>query len=292
MLTLPSPAKINLFLHINGRLNNGYHELQTLFHFLDYGDELSFELNDSGKINLTCNLPELESEDNLVFKAAKILQGKAKQSNGINIHLTKRLPMGGGVGGGSSNAATALLALNQLWELNIQPQALEKIGQSLGADIPIFIRGHSAFAEGIGEKLIPCTIPEYWYLVLMPNQEVNTHTLFNDPNLPRNTAKLSQTVLDNLDWQLSNARDPNSSILLKNDFQTLVCEQYPAIAKALNWLLEYAPSRMTGTGACVFAQFSTKEAATDVFNKLPKDLSGFVAKGSNVSSTHKQLNSI
>ncbi|MDO6721081.1 4-(cytidine 5'-diphospho)-2-C-methyl-D-erythritol kinase [Psychrosphaera sp. 1_MG-2023] len=280
-LTLPSPAKLNLFLHINGRLENGYHELQSLFHFIDYGDTMTFETNASGKITLTCNIKALETDDNLVLKAANLLVNLTlnKVEKGVHITLNKRLPMGGGVGGGSSNAATTMLALNSLWDLGHSTADLEALGNTLGADVPIFIRGKSSIAEGTGDKMCTYNVHNAWYLVLTPNAHVNTKELFSHPELPRNTPKLDNNTLN------------YSGITtdLKNDFQSLVVKKYPIIAKALQWLLEYAPSRMTGTGACVFAEFATEQQAQKVFQQLPEELSGFVAKGCNISPTHQVL---
>lgn len=279
-LVLPSPAKLNLFLHINGRLPNGYHELQSLFHFVNYGDVMTFETNTSGKITLRCNLKELETEDNLVLKAAYLLANRRCDATiGVDILLDKRLPMGGGVGGGSSNAATTLLALNQLWSLNIQQPELETLGNSLGADVPIFVRGRSSIAEGTGDKLTPYNVPKAWYLVLTPNAHVNTAELFQHLDLPRNTTKVDNNQL------VYRGLTPE----LKNDFQILVVKKYPNIAKALQWLLEYAPSQMTGTGACVFAEFKSRQQAQHVYQNLPDGLTGFVAEGCNQSPTHQVL---
>lgn len=281
-LTLTSPAKLNLFLHINGQLSNGYHELQSLFHFLDYGDELTFERTDDSLISLNCNLPELINEQNLIIKAANALKPLLTNSSteyGVKINLNKILPMGGGVGGGSSNAATTLLALNTLWGLDLPLSELEKIGKRLGADVPIFIRGRSSIAEGIGEKLSDYPIDEKWYLVLTPDVHVNTALLFSSNELTRDTKKIKQN-----DIKYSGLTPDH-----KNDFETLVYKNYPAVAKAIDWLLEYAPARLTGTGACVFSVFESKQEAETIFNMLPADLSGFIAKGCNISLTHQQL---
>ncbi len=281
-LSLTSPAKLNLFLHINGRLENGYHEIQSLFHFLDYGDEMSFELTNNTDITLSCNLKELETPQNLVIQAAKALKPfltNEQQNLGIKIYLHKRLPMGGGVGGGSSNAATTLLALNQLWQLNLSLEQLELIGKKLGADVPIFIRGRSSIAEGIGEKLVDYLVKENWYLVLQPEVHINTSLLFSSEELIRDTKKIPLSQVDYKGLTPSH----------KNDFETLVYKNYPAVAKALDWLLEYAPARLTGTGACVFSEFENKQDAETILNKLPTTMSGFIAKGCNISVTHQQL---
>lgn len=284
-LTLPSPAKLNLFLHINGQLPNGYHELQTLFHFLDHGDQLTFELTEQPNIKLTCNLAELETDDNLIIRSVNALLPWLPEDSpykGVNIHLDKVLPMGGGVGGGSSNAATTLLALNKLWNLQLTEQQLMDIGNKLGADIPIFIKGQSSIAEGTGEKLTPYPINEKFYLVLTPKQHVNTALLFGSKDLPRNTPKIANAEIN------YRGITPDFS----NDFESLVYKQYPAVAKALDWLLEYAPARLTGTGACVFAEFESEQQAREVYTLMPVELSGFVAKGCNTSVTHTKLNEL
>lgn len=284
-MTLPSPAKLNLFLHINGRLPNGYHELQSLFHFIEHGDTLSFKTLSQPRIELSCNIEELESNDNLIIKAAKALQQllpDSRKNLGVSIDLTKVLPMGGGVGGGSSNAATTLLALNTLWQLNLTKTQLIEIGNRLGADVPIFILGQSAIAEGTGDKFYPYPIEQKWYLVLTPEAHVNTALLFSSEALPRDTKKLNNDTL------IYTGLTAN----FKNDFQTLVYNEYPAVAKALDWLLEYAPARLTGTGACVFAEFNTEQQAQQIYELLPTELSGFVAKGSNVSACHRVLSEL
>jgi 4-diphosphocytidyl-2-C-methyl-D-erythritol kinase len=284
-VTLPSPAKLNLFLHINGRLENGYHELQSLFHFIDLADDMTFEVNQSQDVSLTCNIKELETDDNLIIKAVNALTPYLKAEspyNGVNIHLHKILPMGGGVGGGSSNAATTLLALNKLWQIDMPLGKLAEIGNTIGADVPIFIFGQSAIAEGTGDKFTPYPIDEKWYLVLTPDCHVNTAKLFGNKDLPRDTKKIPNKQV--------NYTGLNDNF--KNDFQTLVYKEYPAVAKALDWLLEYAPSRLTGTGACVFAEFDSQAQAQEIHNLLPANLAGFVAKGNNTSATHVKLSEL
>lgn len=277
-LNLLSPAKLNLFLHINGRLPNGYHELQSLFHFLDYGDHMTFSLEDEE--SFICDLKSLETPDNLVIKARDALKKRTdKALPPVKIKLNKVLPMGGGVGGGSSNAATTLLALNKLWQLNLSIDELADIGLKLGADVPVFVRGNTAVADGVGEKLTPYPISEKWYLVLVPAQHVNTAELFSDPNLPRDSNKLELT---DIQYQGIESR-------FKNDFEKLVYNRYPTVAKAIDWLLEYGPARLTGTGACVFAEFDSESQANEIFHRLPVDMVGFVAKGCNKSPTHQTL---
>jgi 4-diphosphocytidyl-2-C-methyl-D-erythritol kinase len=278
----PSPAKLNLFLHINGRYENGYHQLQSLFQILDYGDELAFEVNSSNKITLADPIAGVADEDNLIIKAALLLKETAlkksipdAQGLGCHIHLRKCLPMGGGIGGGSSNAATTLLVLNKLWDCHLSDAELATLGLTLGADVPIFIQGKTAFAEGVGEKLEPVSLPAKTYLVLFPDSHVSTAEIFSLPNLPRNTAKINFS-----DYSFANTH---------NDCQELVCERDPNVAKALHWLLEYAPSRMTGTGSCVFAMFDHRQEALNVQALLPKGSTSFVANGVNTSFLHSQI---
>jgi 4-diphosphocytidyl-2-C-methyl-D-erythritol kinase len=280
----PSPAKLNLFLHINGRNENNYHQLQSLFQILNYGDELAFEINNTDKITLADPIEGVADEDNLIVKAALLLKQHMLQKHlpehqfkslGCHIHLKKRLPMGGGIGGGSSNAAATLLVLNKLWHCQLSEQTLATLGLTLGADVPIFIHGKTAFAEGVGEKLQPVSLPTKSYLVLFPDSHVSTAEIFSLANLPRNSAKINFS-----DYSFANTR---------NDCQELVCERYPNVAKALHWLLEYAPSRMTGTGACVFAIFEQRRDALNVQALLPKGSTSFVAEGVNTSLLHNKI---
>lgn len=280
MLTLPAPAKINHFLHICGQRDDGYHNLQTVFQFLDYGDELSFEARDDDKITITPAIEGVGLEDNLIYKAAKALQSFAldkgvNKALGVNIHLNKILPMGGGIGGGSSNAATALVGLNKLWELNFHTEQLQAIGAKLGADVPIFVYGHTAWAEGVGDVLTPLKMPEKWFCVLVPNVHVSTATIFSHKDLTRDTQAIKVAAF------LERGG--------KNDCQSLVCKLYPEVKNALDFLENFAPSRMTGTGACVFAQFDSKQQAKNVLEHLPASLSGFVAQGVNQSPLQKSL---
>ncbi|MBL0549438.1 4-(cytidine 5'-diphospho)-2-C-methyl-D-erythritol kinase [Aeromonas caviae] len=266
----PAPAKLNLFLHVNGRRPDGYHELQTLFIFLNHGDWLEFEpLTGSDQLTLSPAIPGVPDEQNLIIRAARLLQSRLASPQGAHIRLEKVLPMGGGIGGGSSDAATTLVALNHLWQAGLSEDELAELGVQLGADVPVFVRGKAAFAEGVGERLQQIAVPDAWYLVLKPDCHVATAAVFQDPDLPRNTPKMT---LDNLlagEW--------------KNDCELLVKKRHPEVANALGWLLEYAPSRMTGTGACVFARFEDELAARKVLARVPKGWDGFVAKGENIS---------
>ncbi len=275
-LVLPAPAKLNLFLHIVGQRADGYHLLETLFQFLDFGDQLAFWLTNNSTIHLKHNLSGVADKDNLIIKAAHaLLPYRASNDLGVNIELTKRLPMGGGLGGGSSDAATVLLALNKLWQLQLSHNTLAGIGLTLGADVPVFVHGYAALARGVGEQLVPMYPTEKWYLIVHPGVEVSTAEIFTHTDLPRSTTPLKNNVVV---WQDCH-----------NDCEELVKSLHPQVAQACNWLLEYAPSRMTGTGACLFAAFTSKEAAEQALSNLPGIFSGFVAQGQNRSPLHQAL---
>ena len=268
-LTLPAVAKLNLFLHITGRRNDGYHNLQTLFQLLDVGDELSFTLRQDTDITLDCNNTQLINEQNLVLRAARLLQQYSQSPQGCDIYLHKHLPMGGGLGGGSSDAATTLLGLNTLWQLNLSVDTLAELGLTLGADVPLFVRGFTAFAEGVGEKLQPVALDEKVYLVVTPNCHISTAEVFQHPDLIRNSLPISADSLLTADW--------------RNDCQPLVERLYPIVAITLQWLVEYAPCQMTGTGASVFAAFPDQTSAQHALAQLPANCRGFVARGVNQS---------
>ncbi|AUI65495.1 MULTISPECIES: 4-(cytidine 5'-diphospho)-2-C-methyl-D-erythritol kinase [Glaesserella] len=275
-LTFPSPAKLNLFLYITGKRSDGYHELQTLFQFLDFGDEIDIEISDDPDIKLTNEIIGVPVEQNLIYRAAKLLQEKTACQQGAKIGVLKRLPMGGGVGGGSSNAATVLVALNVLWKTGLSLEQLAEIGLTLGADVPIFVHGIAAFAEGVGEKLTPCQPKEKWYVVLKPDESIATAAIFNHPDLTRDTPKRPLSELLNTAYA--------------NDCEKIVRDLYSKVDDLLNWLVQYAPSRLTGTGACVFAEFDDEEEARRVFALKPTNIHGFVAQGKNLSPLHQTLN--
>lgn len=274
-LTLPAPAKLNLMLHVLGRREDGYHELQTLFQFLDHGDELTFARREDGQIRLLSDLPGVDHESNLIVRAARLLQQQGDDVPGADITLVKRLPMGGGIGGGSSDAATTLLGLNRLWNLGLDLDRLAQLGLSLGADVPVFVRGHAAFAEGVGERLQPVEMPEPWYLVAVPQVSVSTAEIFSDPELTRNTPPITVRSL------LAGGGH--------NDCQPVVEKRYPQVRNALSLLNKFVPARMTGTGACVFGSFPNEGEADKVRRQLPATLPSFVARGSNVSMLHRML---
>ncbi|MEW6992426.1 4-(cytidine 5'-diphospho)-2-C-methyl-D-erythritol kinase [Colwelliaceae bacterium 6441] len=278
----PSPAKLNLFLHIVGRREDGYHELETVFQFLEYGDTLSIKPSQNSSINLLTPIAGVNNDDNLIIKAAKLLQQQTQTPLGADIKLKKVLPMGGGLGGGSSNAATVLLALNLLWKTQLSYQQLAEIGLSLGADVPIFVHGFAAFAQGIGEKLTKVSPDESIFLITKPNCSISTQQVFTAKDLPRNTAKLDIASIDNKDYLKG----------FHNDCQTLVIKHYPEVAKLLAWLIEYAPSRMTGTGACIFTRFNSIAEAERVQKLLPVSVSSFVTKGLNKSSLHHVIETL
>lgn len=272
----PSPAKLNLFLYITGRRDNGYHELQTLFQFVDVGDELTVTANrETSSITITPEIPGVATEDNLIWKAATALQQYSSTTFGADIQLKKVLPMGGGIGGGSSNAATVLVALNYLWQLNLSDDQLAEIGLKLGADVPVFVRGHAAFAEGVGEQLQPANPDEKWYLVVKPQVSIATVDIFTHSELTRNTPKRALSMLLEQEYV--------------NDCEKIVRMLYPEVDKQLSWLLQYAPSRLTGTGSCVFAEFNSKKEAESVLEQLPDTVSAFVARGRNISPLKETL---
>ncbi|WP_409308756.1 4-(cytidine 5'-diphospho)-2-C-methyl-D-erythritol kinase [Pectobacterium sp. B1J-3] len=272
----PSPAKLNLFLYITGQRADGYHLLQTLFQFLDYGDTLTITPRQDDHINLLTPLVGVENEDNLIVRAARLLQNHVVSPHlGADIHIDKRLPMGGGLGGGSSNAATVLVALNHVWKCGLDTDTLAALGLQLGADVPVFIRGHAAFAEGIGEKLTPASPPEKWYLVAHPGISIATPLIFRDPLLKRDSPVRSLETLLNQTFV--------------NDCEAIARKRFREVEQLLSWLLEYAPARLTGTGACVFAEFDTESEARQVLDQAPEWLNGFVARGVNVSPLQRTL---
>lgn len=265
----PAPAKLNLFLHIIGRRSDGYHLLQSVFQFLDYGDTLHFSPRRDGEIRRLSELTGVSAEQDLVVRAARALQQASGCTQGVDIRLEKRLPMGGGLGGGSSDAATTLVALNRLWSTGLSTERLAELGLALGADVPVFIHGHSAWAEGVGEILTPVQLPEPWFVVLIPPVEVSTAKIFSDPELTRDTHALKIR-----DFLAGHGR---------NDCQDVVVRHYPAVAEAIDWLGRHGKAMMTGTGACVFAAFDTQQEAETVFAARPAGWNGFVARGCNRS---------
>lgn len=263
-----APAKLNLFLHVVGRRSDGYHLLQTVFRFIDFSDQVKLTIRDDGKIQLNTSILGVPAEKNLCIQAAQLLQKESGTSLGVEIFLEKFIPMGGGLGGGSSDAATTLLALNRLWDLNWSKERLMGLGLNLGADVPVFIFGENAFAEGVGEKLKPIKLLPAWYLVLTPPVHVSTADIFASKELTRNTIPV---------------RIPPFSVGLgHNDLESVVCLAYPEVARHLEWLRQLDRTTMvamTGSGACVFAEFITESAARMALASVPIDMSGFVVQG-------------
>ena len=271
-LSLLSPAKLNLFLHITGRREDGYHQLQTLFQLLDWGDQLHFMPNDSGAITLDgCDL-DIPLEENLIFRAARLLQ---RGTLGVRITLDKKIPAGGGLGGGSSNAATTLLALNHLWDLGMPLSQLQALGAELGADVPVFVGAHTAWAEGIGEILTPLDLPERWFLILVPDCHVSTAEIFSHQQLTRNSPAIKMAAFFEGDS--------------RNDCQQLVRRFYPEVDNALKKLENFGEARLTGTGACVFASFGTAAEARAAQRQMPREWTSIVARGINESPIPEAL---
>ena len=299
-LTCPAPAKLNLFLHVVGRRPggmtrcaqasgagmppprllpqsascasnvseaDGYHLLQTLFRFIDLQDTLHFSLREDGKVRRINTIEGVAEEQDLCVRAARLLQSEAGCALGVDIAVEKRIPMGGGLGGGSSDAATTLIALNRLWSLGLRRERLMRLGLSLGADVPVFVFGKNAFAEGVGEKLQAYPLPEAWYLVLTPPVHVPTAEIFGHPELTRDTVSITMRALSERRSQL------------RNDLQSVACKLYPEVARHIAWLGNYGRAMMTGSGACVFAEFSSREKAEEVLRQLPHDMRGVVAQG-------------
>jgi len=269
LISWPAPAKLNLFLHITGRRDDGYHNLQTAFQFLDYGDQLQFEVTDNSDILLDTPVTGVADDDNLIVRAARLLQSYTGCQQGAVVYVDKRLPMGGGLGGGSSNAATTLVALNYLWQTAVSNEELAQLGLQLGADVPVFVAGFAAWAEGVGEQLTPITPAEPWFSVIKPDCQVSTAEIFSSRELTRDCEPITISRF------LSGEG--------RNVCERVVKKHYPAVANALNWLAQYAPPRMTGTGACIYAGFDNQQQAQQVVENLPSDWQGFVAKGCNRS---------
>jgi len=275
MSSWPAPAKLNLFLHVIGRRAYGYHLLQTVFQFVDYGDELHFRINSDGLIRRLSPLPGVDEDQDLVVRAARLLQQYCGVELGAEIRLDKHLPMGGGLGGGSSDAATTLVALNHLWGTGLNTEQLSSLGLRLGADVPIFVHGHAAWAEGIGEKFSPVELSEPWFLVIVPPVAVSTRDVFSATDLIRDADPI--TIRAFLDGKGDNT------------LERVVGERYPEVAEALAWLNRHGSARMTGSGGCVFAPFKERMEAQEVLRQLPSRWRGFVARGRNCSPLLERL---
>ena len=265
----PAPAKLNLMLRVLGRRTDGYHRLQTVFQFLDFGDAIEYRLRQDGRLRLTTPLPGVAPEDDLVFRAASLLQQSATCRLGADISVTKRLPLGSGLGGGSSDAATTLVALNALWDAGLGEDTLADLGLQLGADVPVFVRGRAAWGEGIGDRLTPVELAECWYVVVRPSATVATEDVFKDPELTRNSAPI--TIADFVAGQT------------ENDCLPVVRKRYAAVADSLEMLERIGEPRLTGTGSCVFVELPDKAAAKRALRQLPSGVDAFAAKGLNRS---------
>lgn len=278
-LTLPAPAKLNLFLHITGRREDGYHLLQTVFQILDYSDEIHLRLRHDGLIQKVKGLEDIPPESDLCVRAAKLLQSASKSPLGVDISIHKKLPIGGGIGGGSSDAATVLHGLNKLWQCGLSIEQLAELGMKLGADVPIFIHGNSAWAEGIGEQLTPLKLQEKWFFVLHPKIFASTAEIFADQALTRDSEPL----------KIARFLRGNDFEEQSNVFEVILKKKYPEIANAMDWLSDFSPARLTGTGSCIFASFNRQDDAQKVLEQLPQKWQGFVAKGVNTSPLMKAL---
>lgn len=279
LLTLPAPAKLNRLLRITGRRPDGYHELQTLFQFLDHGDTLHLSPREDGELRLTPALPGVAAEDNLILRAARALQAETGCRLGAEIRLEKRLPLGGGLGGGSSDAATALLGLDRLWELGLDLDRLAALGLGLGADVPVFVHGRAAWAEGIGERLTPVELDTPWFVVIHPRVAVSTPAVFGAAQLTRDTPPI--TMARALQGGASSWR---------NDCEATVRELYPEVARALDWLASRAPTMLTGTGACVFARLPSEAEADRLLAEATRHRwQAFLTRGVNHSPLHAVL---
>ena len=275
----PAPAKLNLFLHIVGRRPDGYHELQTCFQFVDLADEIRIEVRADGRIRRTLDLPGVAEDQDLCVRAARMLQSAAGCTLGADIGVVKRIPLGGGLGGGSSDAATCLVALNHLWGLNRPRAELAALGLKLGADVPVFVHGRAAWAEGVGERLTPLYPPEAPvesnYLILKPNVGVATADVFKDPELTRNSVPIT------IHGFLKTGG--------RNDCLGVVRRRYPEVARAFDWLSSFGPARLTGTGACLFLACESMDRGREIVSKLPPGLEAFLARGLNDSPLLERL---
>lgn len=278
-MRIAAPAKLNLFLHITGQREDGYHLLQTVFQFLDYGDEIELVLRKDGEVKRVSELAGVKPEQDLVVRAARALQKASGTSLGVDISVSKQLPMGGGLGGGSSDAASVLLGLNKMWGTGFNLDQLAELGLALGADVPVFVRGQACWAEGVGDIITPIVLAEPWYVVLTPAVEVNTAKLFSHSGLTRDCSPC----------KIRDLETGQSNTPFGNVFQPLVREMYVEVDQALNYLSQFTEAKITGTGACVFGAFENEDLARKAFAQRPKEINGFVAKGLNKSPAHASL---
>jgi 4-diphosphocytidyl-2-C-methyl-D-erythritol kinase len=271
----PAPAKLNLFLHVTGRRADGYHELQTVFQLVDLCDAVEVSLREDGRIERPEGPAGVPAESDLVVRAARSLQAAAGVRLGATLRVRKRIPIGGGLGGGSSDAATTLLALNRLWECRLGIEELARLGLPLGADVPVFIGGFSAWAEGVGERLTPLELPQRWYVIIHPGVGVSTREVFQSPELTRNSPLITIRAFFEAGG--------------RNDCEPVVRARHPEVAAALDWLSRYAPARLTGTGSCIFASCATAIEAERIAARVPDEWTSFVARGLDVSPARRSL---
>ncbi len=264
----PAPAKLNLFFHVTGRRSDGYHNLQTVFQLLDWSDEIGIEISDDGVIARVAGLADIPAESDLTVRAARALQKATGCRHGARLTVLKRVPTGGGLGGGSSEAATVLVVLNRLWGTGLPLEALAEIGLGLGADVPVFVYGSSAWGEGRGEQLVPVEPSERWFVIIHPGVAVSTAEIFQAPELTRNSPLITIRALS-----------PGLMGQTRNDCEPVVCARYPQVADAIEWLSRSAPARLTGTGSCVFAEFERAADAERVAARVPQQWTGRVARG-------------
>jgi 4-diphosphocytidyl-2-C-methyl-D-erythritol kinase len=276
----PAPAKLNLFLHVTGRRADGFHDLQTVFQLLDWGDELRFDINDNPAIERVAGPTAISPEDDLCVRAARLLQRVTGTGQGVRIHLRKRIPMGGGLGGGSSDAATTLAVLDRLWDTGLGTPELCRLGLELGSDVPVFVGGASAWAEGRGEQLTPLKLADSWYVIVHPGVAVGTREIFQAPELTRNSPVITIRAA---------SPDPARFDGARNDCEPVVRSRFPAVAAALDWLSIRAPARLSGTGSCIFAAFASAAAAERVAAQVPDEWRSYVARGVNRSPLAQAL---
>jgi 4-diphosphocytidyl-2-C-methyl-D-erythritol kinase len=274
-----APAKLNLFLHVTGRRADGYHELQTLFQLIDLCDTIAIRVLEDGRIERPTGPADVDPESDLTVRAARSLQAATGAASGASLRILKRIPLGGGLGGGSSDAATTLLALNRLWGCGLSLDELARLGLPLGADVPVFIRGSSAWAEGVGERLETVQLPERWYVVIHPGVAVATRDVFQSPELTRNSPVITIRALF----------EPAGGWGGRNDCEPVVRARYSEVADALDWLGRHAPARLTGTGSCLFAACASAIDAERIAAQVPDRWKSFVVRGLNVSPAHEQL---
>jgi len=274
----PAPAKLNLFLHIIGQRADGYHLLQTVFQFLDIHDQVLLDINSTGEISTRHQNSAFTHDEDLNVRAARLLQAETGCRQGVEIELVKHLPIGGGIGGGSSDAATVLVVLNKLWDVGLTLDELAELGLKLGTDVPVFIYGHACWAEGVGEKFQDVELPEPVYLLVYPKVHVSTAQIFGARELTRNTAPIR--IADFLAGQAG------------NDCESVVRRQVPEVDKAMQWLDQYAPARLTGTGSCIFAEFDDNEAAHRAVSSLNHEWQTWVTRGYNRSLLHQMLDEV